>query len=39
MHQFLEQANFSKKKQVDKKENIYSDIDEMLSSTLKTDET
>ena len=27
------------KKQVDKKENIYSDIDEMLSSTLKSDET
>ena len=32
-------GKFFKEKQVDKKENIYSDIDEMLSSTLKTDET
>ena len=31
-------GKFFKEKQVDKKENIYSDIDEMLSSTLKTDE-
>ena len=32
-------GKFFKEKQVDKKENIYSDIDEMLSSTLKSDET
>ena len=32
-------GKFFKEKQVDKKENIYSDIDEMLSSTLKTDKT
>ncbi len=32
-------GKFFKEKQLDKKENIYSDIDEMLSSTLKTDET
>ena len=32
-------GKFFKEKQADKKENIYSDIDEMLSSTLKTDET
>ena len=32
-------GKFFKEKQVDKKENIYTDIDEMLSSTLKSDET
>ena len=32
-------GKFYKEKQEDKKENIYSDIDEMLSSTLKSDET
>ena len=32
-------GKFFKEKQVDKKENIYSDIDEMLSSTLKSDES
>ena len=31
-------GKFYKEKQVDKKENIYSDIDEMLSSTLKNDD-
>ena len=30
-------GKFYKEKQVEKKENIYSDIDEMLSSTLKND--
>ena len=32
-------GKFYKEKQEDKKENIYSDIDEMLSSTLKNDDT
>ena len=32
-------GKFFKEKQEDKKENIYSDIDEMLSSTLKNQET
>ena len=31
-------GTFFKEKQAEKKENIYSDIDEMLNSTLKTDE-
>ena len=31
-------GKFFKEKQVEKKENIYSNIDEMLSSTLKSDE-
>ena len=31
-------GKFYKEKQEDKKENIYSDIDEMLSSTLKNDD-
>ena len=31
-------GKFYKEKQEDKKENIYSDIDEMLSSTLKSDD-
>jgi len=30
-------GKFFKEKQVQKKENIYSNIDEMLSSTLKND--
>ena len=30
-------GKFYKEKQEDKKENIYSDIDEMLNSTLKSD--
>ncbi len=30
-------GKFYKEKQEDKKENIYSDIDEMLNSTLNTD--
>ena len=30
-------GKFCKEKQEEKKENIYSDIDEMLSSTLKND--
>ena len=32
-------GKYYKEKQEDKKENIYSDIDEMLSSTLKNDDT
>ncbi len=32
-------GKFYKEKQEEKKENIYSDIDEMLSSTLKNDDT
>ena len=32
-------GKFYKEKQEDKKENIYSDIDEMLNSTLKNDDT
>ena len=32
-------GKFYKEKQDDKKENIYSDIDEMLSSTLKNEDT
>ncbi len=32
-------GKFFKEKQEDKKDNIYSDIDEMLSSTLKNDDT
>ena len=32
-------GKFYKEKQLEKKENIYSDIDEMLSSTLKIDES
>ena len=32
-------GKFYKEKQVEKKENIYSDIDEMLSSTLKNNES
>ncbi len=32
-------GKFYKEKQEDKKENIYSDIDEMLSSTLKNEDT
>ena len=31
-------GKFFKEKQVEKKENIYSNIDEMLSSTLKDDD-
>ena len=31
-------GTFFKEKQAEKKENIYSNIDEMLNSTLKTDE-
>ena len=31
-------GKFYKEKQEEKKENIYSDIDEMLSSTLKNDD-
>ena len=32
-------GKFFKEKQDEKKDNIYSDIDEMLSSTLKNDDT
>ena len=32
-------GKFFKEKQEEKKDNIYSDIDEMLSSTLKNDDT
>ena len=32
-------GKFYKEKQEDKKENIYSDIDEMLSGTLKNEES
>ena len=32
-------GKFYKEKQIEKKENIYSDIDEMLSSTLKNDDS
>ena len=35
---YLEQVNFIKKNKMIKKENIYSDIDEMLNSTLNKDE-
>ena len=36
--QFLVQVNFLKKKQDEKKEDIYSNIDEMLNSTLDEEE-
>ena len=36
--QFLVLENSTKKKQDDKKEDIYSNIDEMLSSTLDSEE-
>ena len=32
-------GKFFKEKQIEKKENIYSDIDEMLSSTLKNEDS
>ena len=36
--QFLELENFIKKNKNDKKEDIYSNIDEMLNSTLDSEE-
>ena len=36
--QFLVQVNFFKEKQDEKKEDIYSNIDEMLNSTLDEEE-
>ena len=38
IQQFLVQENFIKKNKRKKKENIYSDIDEMLSGTLKNED-